>query len=622
MLSLLLAGLLVVPGQAQFGLLGRSVARGTPVLGTPCDLQTGCVAAHSLARRVVAAYSGNLFQLSRTGGGGGTQNIGQTGAHIADTAAVATFCGTVSGTFGATTTTNGCKVAAVRDQSGNGNDLIAVGCDTPYAVNASGVPVLVGVNGCYFNTASPSGTPTGNANASIVVVGNDVGVNARSDSSDYALDYGLLHAVAVPNGLGVSFDLMLRGGNVLPGNALTFGVDLEDDVAELVYGVSDAGSTAYTNPTLAALSNVGDFVGTASYDTGTTNIVMDFNNGQQTYTVPFGSMNMGGAAPAQIRVLASGDGTWTGAGTFYEGLIYAQTLTLPQQRQLATNAQTFFQITPAPTTCPSGVTVADLGVAPTAAYGLRRINPTRRGPIVGLVRTDGAFKAIGSVAGTCDFDVATAATFCNASVCHLYQWWNQGVSIASHLAPWGNGTGTDGLVWTAASTTAGPLLTFTCLGSFACLDFTGSLALGTNGTQGLTRPLSILAVALNKNSAAFGEVFGCCAANAVFLGGAGSANTLLFQMLGTGTLTTTVADNAWHALAAMVPTNTSLVTCSNGVCTTSGAVTTADQTTIQWRTGDVSFSGYLEELYVINGTAISTTVAATMSTGQRASWGF
>jgi hypothetical protein len=104
-LCLMLAGAIsqARPVQAQAGPCDILAAAGTP-----------CIAAHSLARRMLAAYTGNLFQVTRTSDNT-TLNVGTLSTGIVNAAAVTSFC---AGTT--------CVISEIYDQMNtpaNGNNL-------------------------------------------------------------------------------------------------------------------------------------------------------------------------------------------------------------------------------------------------------------------------------------------------------------------------------------------------------------------------------------------------------------------------------------------------------------------------------------------------------------------
>jgi len=105
--------------------IGLLISQTTPSAG-PCDIyatgSTPCVAAYSMARPLLNAYTGPLYQVRNAAGT--TQDIGIKDGY-ANTTLQETFC-----------STGNCMVSVLYDQSGKGNDLIK------------------GPKGCYTGTAA------------------------------------------------------------------------------------------------------------------------------------------------------------------------------------------------------------------------------------------------------------------------------------------------------------------------------------------------------------------------------------------------------------------------------------------------------------------------------------
>ncbi len=376
-------------------------------------------------------------------------------------------------------------------------------------------------------------------------------------------------------------------------------------------------------PNIAAFGSMGDFVGAASYDHDSKAIIIDFNRGQQTFLTTYAFMNIGGGSPPEIREGHTGDDSGSCPGAWYEGAIYARTLTLGQQRVAEANGQAFYHITPTPACLNAprngGVDLLGGSTIVSGAWGLRQLDPNIRGPVAILDRvSDNTELVLGTVKGTCDVDVAAASTFCSGTTCHVYTLFNQ-VVHGNQNRSWPFPLDDYMRMTSGGSFTSGPTLTFSGLGSHPVMTFASgsSLSASTNSVQVL-RPWSLLA-AVNRTNASGGAFF-TANSGAEFLGGS-AANTLLVQS-GSGTWTTTNTDNAWNAVAGTVPTTTSLMACSNGACTTSGTVSTADSSYTTLTLGTGGFTGALAEIYMINNTAVSAAQVAALSAAQHAYWGF
>jgi len=157
-------------------------AGSNPSIGAyPCDLAatagTPCDAAYSMTRRMFAAYTGNLFQLTRASDSN-TQNITSLSSGIVDVATINSFC--VSTT---------CTVTEVYDQTANANhvivwtrggDLTAQPTPLGFTTFANGlyVPVLriplpantSTTSAGYSTQSGASGLPTGNSSISVYTI--------------------------------------------------------------------------------------------------------------------------------------------------------------------------------------------------------------------------------------------------------------------------------------------------------------------------------------------------------------------------------------------------------------------------------------------------------------------
>src|SRR5262245_15553611 len=224
-LACLLCAVAFLPIRAQVAMLGSGIPQGVGSYQGPCDVAAGCVAAHSVTRRLLASYAGNLFQLSRTGGGGGTTNIGQSG-NVVNSAAITTFCGVNNA--------NNCSISAIYDHTGNGHTLLPVHCNVPLTFDSGGLPMVQtgalindGTSPCYFNDAT-GGTPAHGVDASMYAVMTDGAIPNNGACGSY----GLFHAISdtpfdTPGrDLGLGFRQNVAGHRELE-------FDLEETVAGL-----------------------------------------------------------------------------------------------------------------------------------------------------------------------------------------------------------------------------------------------------------------------------------------------------------------------------------------------------------------------------------------------------
>lgn len=178
----------------QVGLISQLPGDALTAAGTPS------VAAHSMIRKLFAAYNGNLFQVRRTSDNA-IQDIGVAADGFADVASLNTFLGVSSG-----------AVVQIYDQTGNNNIL-------PQATNANQgaltlrytqlarqVPVVTIASGQFYrNRASTTSIPTGSGPITVyMVVSNSGGVvNPVSIGT-----YGNMEATVANTGTGHMFALI------------------------------------------------------------------------------------------------------------------------------------------------------------------------------------------------------------------------------------------------------------------------------------------------------------------------------------------------------------------------------------------------------------------------------
>lgn len=618
---------------------------------TPCDLVTTCVAAYSVQRKVVAAYAGNALQLSKTGPV--TQNIGFVSGNV-DGGAVNTFCGSNNA--------NSCKIHIIYDQSGNGNDLTcskasvggAISTCTTYTddipvtwVGSWGSSPKLSVTGLnsgtsFFNNAAPTSTPTGNANISVLIVGNDTTV--VNSSSHYGIDFGIFHPTNVADTDLTNFGAVVRSNTGGSGEYRYAGLDLETTSLEAIYGAS-AGANNYPAPTTDTMSNLGDFTMAATYATSGTTINIDVNDGAYTYsnTVPAGSgsggtsVNFGNGSTAQVRLMAGGDATLT-PGIWYEGLIYASTLSTMNEQTVQANQQTYYGISAY--SCGSGTTAVDtIGASTvTAAYGMRVMNRKQRGPIVGIYNTTStSYKLIGNNAGTCDIDAASISSFCAVGTCYVYELFDQ-VFPAGHKDAFTVNLLDNSLIFSpggAPPTSTSATVTASCQNSLPCMVFAGGSTRLTirSANEPVTRPYTVLAVAQKTSGSTYAAIWADDNSGTMYYGAGPSASTINFYADATHFEQITGLTNAvWYALAGMVPAgNTTITACasSNGSgssCSSATGQTTADIGAALWAIGrgnaSNSLAGKVVEIVHVNGTAISNGTATTIASNQCTYWNF
>ncbi len=206
----------------------------------PCDILaaagTPCIAAHSLARRMLAAYAGSLFQVTRASDKT-TFNVGTLSTGLIDAAAVNSFC---SGTT--------CTITIIYDQMGtpsSGNNLIVDGAygKSPaplgWTTPPSGVTVPVAIiipgegyfQGTCCNGGGTVGMPQGNSPITAYMA---IENNSKSGYIDGCCgSYGDTESPTENAGKGSMFSLAYSiggEGTVGIGTGPWPGIDLEDGV--------------------------------------------------------------------------------------------------------------------------------------------------------------------------------------------------------------------------------------------------------------------------------------------------------------------------------------------------------------------------------------------------------
>ena len=236
-LGLMLAGAIshARPVQAQTGPCDILAAAGTP-----------CIAAHSLARRMLANYTGSLFQITRASDGA-TLNVGTLSSGVVNASAITSFC---SGTT--------CTITEIYDQMNSpsvGNNLpvdgafgkspAPVGWTTPPSGLTVPVARIVAGQGYYQNAPGCGmgcytvNMPTGNSAITAYMVSENS--SQGSQVSGCCGTYGDTESPTRDAGKGAEFSLAYSTGAMGTfgiGSGPWPGVDLEDGV--FLYGSTPA----------------------------------------------------------------------------------------------------------------------------------------------------------------------------------------------------------------------------------------------------------------------------------------------------------------------------------------------------------------------------------------------
>jgi hypothetical protein len=304
----------------------------------PCDILAAagapCIAAHSLARRMLAAYTGSLFQVTRASDKT-TFNVGTLSTGLIDAAAVDSFC---SGTT--------CTITIIYDQMGttsSGNNLIVdgafgkspapLGWTTPPSGATVPVAIIIPGEGYYEGTCCNGtgtvGMPEGNSPITAYMV---IENNAKGGYIDGCCgSYGDTESPTENAGKGSMFSLAYSTGNegtFGAGAGPWPGIDLEDGV--YLYG---------STPTPQYLSIFG------RYDPSNTGMTLksgDATQGQLATLynglLPAGyNMNLQGG----LSLGRGGDGS-NAPTDFIEGAILASATTDATDNAVQANLTSFY----------------------------------------------------------------------------------------------------------------------------------------------------------------------------------------------------------------------------------------------------------------------------------------
>jgi len=202
----------------------------------------------------------------------------------------------------------------------------------------------------------------------------------------------------------------------------------------------------------------------------------------------------------------------------------------------------------------------DIVSGASAWYGLRCYNAAKAGAsqAINIRRaSDNATQDIGLTA-SCNLDVATATTFCNATTCFVTEFYDE-TGNARHA--------------TQATAAKQPQLIFNCINTtLPCAKFVGASAQSLTATiSTINQPFSISTVEIRTSTTTENDVIGNNA-NTTF--GFGGANLVLAWggNGGAGITTAAATDNAWHAVSAvyngasmkLVPDNNTTSNASGG----------------------------------------------------------
>lgn len=220
-----------------------------------------------------------------------------------------------------------------------------------------------------------------------------------------------------------------------------------------------------------------------------------------------------------------------------------------------------------------------------AAYSFRKQRTNYHGKAMNLIRaSDSATQDIGFKG--CDFDTASAVTFCASTTCKCNKWYDQ------------SGNGFD-LV--PAGVPNPPALTFNELNGFPGCVFNGNDpdSLQNTSFTAITSPFSVSSVSeRTANFTTFNVLFND-SNNAIQVGWLNSANSI-FEGAATGFHASSVADSTFHSMVFVIAGASSLINADGTVTTgTAQGGTTATSVNIG-ALGGADLFGVVEEVTIFN----------------------
>lgn len=250
-----------------------------------------------------------------------------------------------------------------------------------------------------------------------------------------------------------------------------------------------------------------------------------------------------------------------------------------------------------------------------AAYGLRKLRSAyAANKAINIIRaSDSATQDIGF--SGCDFDTATANTFCTATTCKITKWYDQsGGSI--DLAQ--------------ATGSKQPALTFSCLNGFPCATFTGTSSVALTGTLGAGITSSTYAAVADITSITQSPQIlldvNDGGTNATQLGYSTGTGGIYSGRVVSGTSTRGFKANStstWYAITG-TNTNTLASVYLNGVkgtdVTTSVTLVSGTSIDLGGHTASQFWTGSVVEAIVM-APSISITDSNTLNANQRTYWG-
>jgi len=422
---------------------------GQPTLtASSCDILstagTPCGAAYSLTRRMFAAYTGNLFQLSCASCSPTTMNIGSSSTTGEVSVAAATsYCSTAP---------SSCYISEIYDQTGNGDNLtsssgsMALYQTSPY----NGLPVLQTTapspttTDTYTNTATAATTFYRSAASNIPTGNPSSGLSVYYVRSNYGLlstagDFGMVDATTAggSQGTGHRFSLAYSAlnGSAVNTTGSYYCVDTEiSTTATSNYMTCGATGTAPTINLAVATSlpspPLFTEIGKYTFGSGTTGAisveVADATQGGLTTVASNVTPTVTPNLVGEIALAEAGNGN-IAISSFQEGAIIPSTITA--DATLQANIAAFYGQPTLTSYSTTGNYQGPGDMTPGAAgwWGLRAYNnayAASLGAAIQVQPTGGSSTTI-NVTATGDLNVAAAQAACQNTVCFITEFYDQ-----------------------------------------------------------------------------------------------------------------------------------------------------------------------------------------------------
>ena len=443
--------------------LTYAVNVGQPTLtAAACDVLntagTPCGAAYSLTRRMFAAYTGNLFQLSCASCSPTTMNIGTSSTTgQVNVAAATSYCSTAP---------SSCYISQIYDQTANANNLTsASGSMALYQVSPyNGLPILqttAPTPTTTLNYSTPSATATTAYYRDLTgTVGIPTGTPTSGISvyyvrSNYALvstegDFGDMDSTVANSGAGHRFAIGYSAANGVTTNTTGsyYCLDLENSTTAYNLNCGASGTAPTTSqyepvtlPSPPLFTEIGKYTYNATL--ANSSVAVEMADAAQ------GALRtLYSAAPAQAPNLGGGVSLGEGADgkiaytSFQEGAIIPYTITADASLQaniaafygqpaLTNYATTGTYQGPCDVLAAAASTICSAFTSATTTsgwWGLRAYSNAYAAAgsnAIQLYRVSDGTTANIPVTATGDLNVPMAQSFCQNTICNIAQFYDQ-----------------------------------------------------------------------------------------------------------------------------------------------------------------------------------------------------